>query len=166
MTHDSTATPPEQNLDELRRDYDRTKKLAEEYLNGWKRAKADYLNLKREVDKEKAELIAMANAGLLLDLLPVYSHLKLAMTHVPAEAREKDWVKGFQQIHRQFQELLKRLGVEEVKTVGEPFDPKMHEAVGSRKVEGAKPHTVVEEVQPGYLLASRVIQPAKVKVAE
>lgn len=154
------------NVDELKRDLELAKKLAEDYLNGWKRAKADYLNLRKEVDKEKGELIAMANAGLLLELLPIYDHFKLALSHAPESAKDQEWVKGLEHIRRQFQDLLKRLNVEEVKTVGEPFNPEEHEAVGSEKRDGAAPDTILEEVKPGYRLAGRLLQPAKVKVAE
>ena len=139
---------------------------AEEYLNGWKWAKADYLNLKRETEQHTAEIFTMATAGLLQEFLPIYDNLKVAWQHVPDAQRTQNWVRGFEHIRNQCAELLKRVGVEAMKTVGEPFNPDYHDAVAHEVKEGFAPDLIFEEVTPGYLLHGKVLQAAKVKVAK
>ncbi len=143
------------------------KQRMEEYLNGWKRAKADYINLKKESEKREQEMAQFANAALILELLPVYDNFKLAWQHIPAEHQQNDeWLKGVEQIKKQFAEVLKNLGIEEIKTVGEKFNPEFHEALGKEKKDGVVSGTITAELKSGYKLFEKVLEPAKVKVAE
>lgn len=153
----------EQNLQQ---ELELAQKKAEEHLDGWRRAKADYLNLKKETESRQLELIQFANAALLAQFLPVYDHYKLACQHIPQEAKDQDWVVGFLHIKKQFDDFLKNLGIEEIKTVGEPFNPEFHEAVSHEKKEGFKTDVIFEEVKAGYTLHGKVISPARVKVAK
>ena len=151
----------------LKEELNLCKKKMDEYLNGWKRAKADYINQKKEFAKREKEMVQFANAALILEILPIYDNFKLAWQHIPEEHKKKDeWLKGIEQIKKQFSTLLKNLGIEEIKTVGQKFDPKIHEAVGKEKVEGKESETIIEEVKGGYRLYDKVLEPAKVKVAE
>lgn len=134
----------------------------EEYLNGWKRARADYLNLQKEAAERQKELVEFANAGLLLDLLPMVDHFKLALKHVPENIKNDPWYKGIENIQGQLNKFLKDQGIEEIKTVGEKFNPELHEAVG--EVEGEPAEVIAEEVSTGFSLNGKVIQPAKVKI--
>ena len=146
----------------------------EEYLNGWKRAQADYHNLEREISQRKSEWIKMANADLLIQLLPIYDNLKLALRHVPDEQKKSDWVIGIEHIKNQLNKLLEENGVEEIKTVGEKFNPELHEAVSvaksGKQKEGVKQPDksglIKEEMRPGYKLNGKVLYPAKVVVSE
>ena len=142
------------------------KKKTEEYLDGWKRAKADYLNFKKETEKRQTEIIQFANAALIIELLPVVDHFKLACAHIPENQKDADWVKGFIHVKNQLTDFLKNLGIEEIKTVGEKFDPSFHEAVESVTSDQAASGLVTEEVKPGYTLQGKLLQPAKVKVAK
>jgi len=139
---------------------------AQEYLDGWKRAKADYINLKKETDKKLAESTQYANAALILQMLPVNDHFKLAMDHIPESEKEKDWVKGIIHIRKEFQDLLQQFGIEEIKTTGEDFDPELHEAVSKEKAKESESGKIIKEIQPGYKLFNKVLQHAKVVVAE
>lgn len=161
--------PEEKKVDEnkLKVELELAKQKMDEYLNGWKRAKADYINQKKEFEKREKELIQFANAGLILEMMPIYDNFKLAWKHIPEEHRKNDeWLKGIEHIKNQFQGLLKSLGIEEIKTVGEKFDPELHEAVSKEKREGTASGTVIEEVKSGYKLFDKVLEHAKVKVAE
>lgn len=142
------------------------RKKAEEHLDGWKRAKADYLNLKKDSQKEKEELIKFSNAALVIEVLPIYDHLKLAFNHLPKELENNEWVKGIAGIKKQTQGFLESLGIKEIKTVGEKFDPNFHEAVAHEKKDGFKTDIIFEEVKPGYVTEGKVLYPAKVKVAK
>lgn len=163
---DETQTINPEPTDKVEQPLAAAQQQAEEYLNGWKRAKADYLNLKRETEQRQAEISQYATAGLLLDLLPVYDHLKLAWQHVPADSRSAEWVRGFEHIKNQLADLLKRNGIEEMKTIGEPFNPDYHEAVMHEPHEGFAPDLIFKEVTAGYLLYGKVLQVAKVKVSK
>jgi len=133
----------------------------QEYLNGWQRAKADYVNFKNDTEKRVKDIIEYATAGMILDLLPVYDHYKLALQHIPADQKSADWIQGIGHIKREFEEFFKKLEIEEIKTVGEKFNPQFHEAV-SHEESDQDEDVVIKEVKSGYTIKGQVIQPAKV----
>lgn len=145
---------------------DRLQQLADEHLDGWKRAKADYLNLKKQTDKEKGEIAQFAQAAAVMQFLPVYDNLKRSTAHIPSDQQELDWVKGVMHIQKQFTDVLKQIGIEPIPTVGERFDPNRHHAVQTVKKEGVPSGSIVEELGSGFMLNGRVLEPAKVTVAE
>lgn len=152
--------------DRLKEQLEQVRAEAEKNLAGWQRAQADYANLKRDSEKRGAELFALANAAFMAEILPVYNHFKLALKHLPKEQADQDWVIGIEQIAKQFQEFLKKYQVEEVATVGKKFDPAIHEAVAHETKDGFESDVIFEEVQPGYLVDGKLLNPAKVKVAK
>lgn len=158
----------EENLtiEQLQEELAKAKEQADINLAGWQRAKADYSNLVKEQDKKYKETAAWANAMFMAEVLPVYNHFKLALKHIPEEAKKESWLVGIEMIQKQFQEFLKKYKIEEIKTVGEQFDPNLHEAVAHEEKDGFEADTVFEEVSPGYLLDEKVLLPAKVKVAK
>jgi molecular chaperone GrpE len=130
----------------------------EDYKERYLRALADYQNLLRQTQKEKEEFFRYALADFLYDLLPTYDNLKLAVSSLSPEEEKNPWVAGVRHVLRQFQEALAAKGVEEIKTVGEKFDPETMEAMSG---EG---ETVEKELKPGYKLNGKVIVAAKVTV--
>lgn len=139
-------------------------KKAEEYLNGWKRAKADYINFKKETEKRQQEMIEYANANLLLDILPLVDQFKIAFAHLPPEQKDSEWVRGIRHLESKLKKILEDYGILEIPTGGK-FNPELHEAiehVESDQEEG----TILETLSTGFRLAEKVIQPAKVKVAK
>ncbi|NCP17041.1 nucleotide exchange factor GrpE [Candidatus Kuenenbacteria bacterium CG_4_9_14_3_um_filter_39_14] len=136
--------------------YEELLKKSDEYLNGWKRALADYHNLERETAKKKSEWLKMANEQLLVVFLPVYDHLKLALKH--SQAEKGDWLAGIEHVTAQFKKVLEENGVTEIKTVGEEFDPEIHEVI---KKESDK-NIITREIKAGYKLNGKVLYPAKV----
>lgn len=157
----AASPPPEAPSVELAR----LKQQAEEYLQGWQRAKADYLNLKKQTEKERAEIVQFANAALILELLPIYDHFKRAVQHIPDDAKQQDWVKGILHIQTQFKTLFTALGLEEIQAEGAAFDPNLHEAVAKERRDGALANRVLEEVSTGFQYRGKVLVPAKVKVS-
>lgn len=155
------ATPDEQSTE-----LEQKAAKAEEYLAGWQRAKADYSNYKKEAEKRQQEIIQFANAGLMADLFPIIDNLKLAMRHVPEEAQQQPWFTGFAHITKQIAEFLEKFGIVEIKTVGEKFNPELHEAISHEEKDGFGSDIIFEEAQPGYTMHGKVLQPARVKVAK
>ena len=137
-----------------------------DYKEAWMRARADYENFKKEMEARRTELAAYAKAGILVDLLPVISHFKQGLKYVPPEQEKLNWVIGIKQIQKLMTDFMERHDMKEIETVGKPFDPTKHEAVGKKKVEGAQPDQIIEEMAPGYTLGGQVIQVAKVIVSE
>jgi len=137
-----------------------------EYLSGWKRAQADYQNLQKEFGKKKKEYVQFANANLIMALLPIMDNFKSAFNQIPEQEKDSAWVTGFSYIKKQLEDFLRQNGVENIPTVGQRFDPELHEAVENdqgfdqEKQEGL----IIKEMRPGYKLNGRVIQAAKVIV--
>ncbi|MBI5229958.1 MAG: nucleotide exchange factor GrpE [Candidatus Magasanikbacteria bacterium] len=147
-------------------------KQVEEYLHGWRRAKADYENLKREVDRERKEMGMFARTMAVMDFIPIYDNFKKAAAHEPtlSESEEgkrfKQWMDGIQHIKSQFKEVLRQTGIEEISTVGTQFDPRVHEAVEEREDAGVPSGQIIAEVSGGYKIGERVLQAAKVIIAK
>ncbi len=145
---------------------EKLKKQAEDYLNGWKRAKADLVNYKKDVEKHSTEIREFMAADLILELLPIHNHFKRSFEHIPKEDRKRDWVVGITLIKSQLDKFLQNRGVSEIKTVGEKFNPEFHEAVSKREEQGSQSDIILEECSAGYAVAGKVIVPAKVIVSE
>jgi molecular chaperone GrpE len=127
------------------------------------RERADAMNLRRRHEEEIARLRTSVKASVIEDLLPVIDNFERALKHVPADLKNNDYVKGVQGVVRQFEKTLADIGVERIKTVGEPFDPHVHEAVSAEEGEDDQ-EIVSEELQAGYKIGDDVIRHAMVKV--
>jgi len=134
-----------------------------ELTDALQRERADVINVRRRHDEQLAGLKQMVKAGVVRDLLPVIDNFERSLKHVPKDMEGNDFVKGVQGVVKQFEKTLNDLGVERIKTVGEPFDPKLHEAVSMDEGEGTK-EVVSEELQAGYKLGDEVIRHAMVRV--
>ena len=127
------------------------------------RERADAVNLRRRHDEQIASLRSTVKASVVKDLLPVIDNFERALKHVPEELKGNDYIKGIEGIVKQFEKTLSDIGVERIKTVGEPFDPHYHEAVSMEEGEGGQ-EVVSEELQSGYKLGDEVIRRAMVRV--
>jgi molecular chaperone GrpE len=127
------------------------------------RERADATNIRRRHDEEILALRGRVKATVIRDLLPVIDNFERALKHVPAELEGNDYVKGIQGIVKQFEKTLSDLGVKRIQTVGEPFNPHLHEAVSMEDGEGEQ-EIVSEELQSGYTLGDEVIRHAMVRV--
>jgi molecular chaperone GrpE len=125
---------------------------------------ADFENLKRRSEREKTDFFKFAMAETFRDLLPVIDNFERAIAHSDSGAGE-DFRAGIEMIERQFADVLKKFGLQEIAAQGQPFDPNMHEAVVREETSDASPGTVLEVLQKGYVLNDRLLRPALVKVA-
>jgi molecular chaperone GrpE len=135
----------------------------EELTQALQRERADAVNLRRRHGEEIASLRTRVKASVIEDLLPVIDNFERALKHVPKELEDNDYVKGVQGVVKQFEKTLADIGVERIKTVGEPFDPHVHEAVSAEEGDGDQ-EVVSEELQAGYKIGDEVIRHAMVKV--
>ncbi len=135
----------------------------DELTEALQRERADTTNIRRRHDEQMAGLRSAAKAGVVRDLLPAIDNLERALKHAPKELADSDYVKGVQGVVKQFEKTLADIGVKKIATVGEEFDPKLHEAISLEDGEGSR-EVVAEELQAGYTLGDEVVRHAMVKV--
>ena len=123
----------------------------EEYLNNWKRERADFINYKKEEAKRIEEFARFANEDVILETMEIVDDLELAVLEYKNI--------GLEQIIKKFKELFKKYGVEEIAVKGEKFNPEHHEVIEMEK-EGEK----MLPVRAGYLMHGKVVRPARVKI--
>lgn len=125
------------------------------------RLHADFENYKKHLDKEKAAFAAAANEDIIRDLLCVLDSFELAMPQIKDEAAKK----GFEMIYCQLKKVLEDAGLRRIEAKGKKLDPDHHEVLLGEDSD-AEEGTVIEELQPGYILKDRVIRHSKVKIAK
>lgn len=141
---------------------DLEKQIAE-LTNALQIERADATNIRRRHEEELTNLRTRLKAHTIRELLPVIDNFERALKHVPPELKDNDYVKGVAGVVKQFEKTLSDLGVERIKTVGELFDPKYHEAVSVEEGNGQQ-EVVSEELQSGYRVGDDVIRHAMVRV--
>ena len=140
--------PMQQELDEL--------------TDRYKRVLAEFENHKKRSQKERDNLYNMILADIIGNILPILDNLENA---VKVETKDEEFKKGIELVLKQFQDTLKAKGVEEIKTVGETFDPELHEAVSSIQDETKGEKEIVQEYRKGYKIGTKVIRHSMVVVA-
>jgi molecular chaperone GrpE len=145
----------------------------DQYLDGWKRAKADYENLVREMNQKRSEYAEWATEQVLSDLLPALDQYDLAMQFAPSfetlpedqKRTFKNWMIGLEAVRSLWWESAKKLGLERVRTEG-AFDPCLHEAVAEEESDSVPSDQLIRVTMNGYSLKGKVIRPAKVVVSK
>jgi molecular chaperone GrpE len=135
----------------------------DELTEALQRERADALNQRRRHDEQYTSLKNVVKAQVMRELLPAIDNLERALKHVPKDLEGNDYVKGVEGTVKQFDKVLGDLGVTKIKTVGEVFDPVLHEAVAMEEGDGTV-EVICEELQPGYVVDGEVIRHAMVKV--
>ncbi len=137
-------------------------RLQEQYL----RTLADMDNLRKRTTREKEEIAKFANEGILRDILPVIDNLERALEHSEKADESGGLLEGVRMTLSQFTQVLGRFGVETIESVGKPFDPAYHQAMGQLESADHPVNTVMVEMQKGYQLNERLLRPAFVLVAK
>lgn len=160
MTHDDvnenaipSSTPPGEALDK-----------SEEYLNGWRRALADYENLKRATTAERAQWSAIITADAITAFLPVYDYLQAALARPPEIPGVEKWFDGVRYTLQQFMTTLAQFNVVKLEVMGKHLKPDESEAVGTERDETKEDGVVLKEVQTGFSMNGKIIRIAKVIV--
>lgn len=154
------AEPATERLDPIDDLRDKLAELEDRYL----RLAADFENFKRRKAQELADRARYESEDAARAMLPVLDNLRRAVEHAPEGGAEDFFVNGLHLVVREFEAALERLGVSRVASVGEPFDPAVHEAIGGDEADVAH-DTVSEELVAGYRLHDRLLRPAMVRVA-
>ena len=138
-------------------------KKSEEYLAGWKRAQADYQNLKKRLETQQSDYTKFANEELILQILPTLDNFKSAYDALPKELEKDPWVQGIKYIKTQLEDILKKNNVQEIKALNQEFNPEFHEAIKKQKSKKKK-LWVSRVILAGYTLNNKIIRPSKVEV--
>lgn len=126
----------------------------------------DFQNFRKRNQQEMATFRVMATEQFVTELLPVLDNFERTIAHVEAGATVESLVGGIKAVEKQLRTVLESQSVRRIQSVGEPFDPELHEALGTQSGTEHPEDTVVLEIEPGYKMGEKVIRPARVKVAK
>jgi molecular chaperone GrpE len=160
---DDSITLKESEYLKLKEDAEKAKDFADKVL----RLQADFENTRKRLEREKQDFVKFANEGIILELLNVLDDLERSVSL--AETHKEDltvFLKGVEMILAHLYDMLKEYGLKPIEAQGKIFDPHYHEALLQVENKDMPEHTIVEELQKGYLLNERVIRTAKVKVSK
>ena len=167
-TEDGEALPAKDVTKKLREELKVVRKEKEEYLTGWQRAKADYVNLQKELDSTRLNISIIAREKMARNLMPALDSFDMAFTNKEAwEKVDKNWRMGVEYIYSQLMTGLSDSGVEKIDKIGVKFDPALNQSISAIPTEKEEAdHTIESIIQIGYKIGDRVIRPARVNIYE
>lgn len=160
-----SAEAPEQEQTVTLEAYSALQSKADEYMEGWQRARAEFANYKKRVDRELKDSHQLATGEVFKDMLPIVDDFERAMANVPEDLQDHPFVSGVAMIQRKLGKLLEDNNVTVIDPVGEPFDPNIHEAMAMDESDEVESGHVITTVQKGYICGDRVLRAAIVRVA-
>ena len=161
-TNDDKITISKEEYDHLKDCAKEAADLQDKFL----RAHAEFENAKKRLEKDKIDYLKFANDSFLLEFLPILDSLEIAEKHIKEAKDFKAVQEGVDMIQLQIQKFLKDIGVEKVKTVGEKFDPHVHEAVETGEAKDKEDGFILAELKSGYRVNGRLLRPACVKIVK
>lgn len=166
LDDESDTTALREKLKKLKTELKTCQKEKQEYLTGWQRSKADYLNLKKEEDTRRSEINKYAKADVLNDLIRLADSFEMAFANKTAwENVPENWRKGVEYIHSQLLIVFRDHGLEEINPVGEIADPARDESIGIiETIKEEEDGKILEVVKKGYRLNDKIIRPTQVRI--
>ena len=173
-TEDGETLSTKDITKKLREELKVCRKEKEEYLTGWQRAKADYVNLQKELDSTRSNVSIIAREKMVRNLMPALDSFDMAFQNKESwEKVDPNWRMGVEYIYSQFMTGLADSGIEKIDQVGVKFDPNLHHSISAIPTENeVQDHTVESIIQVGYKIsdlptqAGRVVRPARVNIYE
>ncbi|MES0342702.1 MAG: nucleotide exchange factor GrpE [Anaerolineales bacterium] len=162
-SNDSSGTSEEESLEEQVK---RLQTEAEEYLDGWQRARAEFANFKKRTQLESEHARERIAGEIITHFLGVNDDIERALSRTPETDDFQEWTLGIELIHQKLQALFDAEGVELIDAEGERFDPNFHEAVSFEESDDHEEGLIIDITQPGYKMGERVLRPAMVRVAK
>lgn len=150
----------------LQKELSETQTKANEYLDGWQRSRAEFMNYKKRLEREQNETYQRAAGNIIKRYLDVLDDLDMALRNRPSQGDGPVWADGIELIYRKLLNILENEGVTRMKVEGEPFDPNYHEAISLEPSSTVPSGHVTEVLKQGYLMGDRVLRPALVRVAQ
>lgn len=159
------APAPEDELESLRAQLATAQKERDEYLNLAQRTRADFENYQKRAQRDRQEERLYAQTPLAEDILQGLDNLERAIAAAQQAGETGPLVQGVEMVQNQMLDILKRHGVTRIEALGQPFDPNLHQAVMQQPTAEYPPNTVVQVLQQGFMIHSRVLRPAHVAVS-
>jgi molecular chaperone GrpE len=153
-------------LTALHQELEEQKAKAAEYLDGWQRARAEFANYRKRIEKEQEDMVRSANGAFIIKILPVMDDFERAFQVLPSGLVGMTWLEGIALIHRKLQILLEQEGVTLIETEGQMFDPTLHQAVTYEESKGHEEGQIIGQVQKGYKMGDKILRPSLVRVAK
>ncbi len=170
MEGGAVATSPEDELAEevaaLKQELETVRQKADENLDGWQRAQAEFSNYKKRQEKEQTAQRDRLAGDILKRYLEVVDDLDRALAKRPQDGAGAEWASGMDLIYRKMLAILESEGVTVMQAEGEHFDPNRHEAISQEESPEHESGQIIEVLQKGYLLGERVLRPARVRIAK
>jgi len=165
---DGEAIPSKDVAKKLREEIRTLRKEKEEYLTGWQRAKADYVNLQKELDLARVNIAILTKEKMVEKLLPALDSFEMALGNKEHfDKLDKDWQDGITSIYQQILSGLEKSGVGKIYEIEVKFDPNIHQSISAIETDDEeKDHAIEKVLQVGYKIGDRVIRPAKVTIFE
>lgn len=136
-----------------------------EFSEGWQRERADFLNFRKRIDREQAQLNQIVTSNIIRKYLSVTDDMERALANRPQGAESQEWWNGVELIYRKLTGILESEGVQVIPAEGEMFDPALHEAITHEDSIDIESGRVIAVVQKGYRIGDRIIRPTLVRVA-
>jgi molecular chaperone GrpE len=155
----------QETLDALQNELAETQAKANEYLDGWQRARADFTNYKKRIERDQAQIYQNAASNTHKRYLVIVDDLERALKNRPQDGEGAAWAEGIELIYRKLLSTLESEGVQPMDAEGTPFDPNLHEAIMSEESDQHESGQVIEVLQQGYMFGDKVLRPAVVRVA-
>jgi len=157
---------PKEHIKALRDKLRDANAVKQEYLDGWQRLKAEFINYKKREEESKADFLKFSREGVIVDLLPILESFHMAFANKEAwEKVDPSWRTGVEYIHTQLLQVLGAHGLEEVDPIGLPFDHNKHTSVGTViTADEALDHKIAEVTQLGYKLSGKLVRSPRVKI--
>jgi len=154
------------NLQPVETKIEELEKQVKEFQDKLLRKAAEFENYKRRTENDQFNLITYAAESFIIKLLPIVDDFERSMDHIDDLEKSKSVKDGIKLVYDKLHKLLNEQGVKKMQTKGEPFNVDYHDALMQRKDDSVPPHTVLEEIEPGYIYRDKVIRHAKVIVSE
>jgi len=164
----AAAEPPASEgptVEELQQRLEEESSRAREYLDGWQRARAEFANYKKRVEREQNQAYQNAAGSVIKRYLEIMDDLERALKNRPVDGDGAAWAAGIELIYRKLQALLESEGVKPMGRAGDEFDPNLHEAISLEENQQYQSGQIIEVLEQGYMLGERVLRPARVRVA-
>lgn len=150
------------SVEDIKKQLEECQKQKEDYLKGWQRSQADFINYKKGELERAKDFLKFANAGLIINLLPILDNFEKAEKEIPEDLKKDQYFQGLLQIKKQIQDFLKGQGVKEIESIGKKADLNFHEIVGEVEIKDKESGIIIEETQKGYLIEDKLLRVAKV----
>jgi molecular chaperone GrpE len=154
-----------QELTALQEELASVQEQCKEFSEGWQRERADFLNYRKRIERDQAQLNQVISSNIIRKYLSVTDDMERALANRPQGAESQEWWNGVELIYRKLSGILESEGVQAIPAEGEVFDPVLHEAITHEDSTDVESGKVIAVVQKGYRIGDRIIRPALVRVA-